>query len=92
MEYGGVSGNVTPVSGYNCAIDAPANFRRRSSAPRLAGSVKVPVTDALVPPMATSAWTGNGCLGSCMASMPPTLPSPWVVRPLNLPSTFQPKT
>lgn len=92
VEYGGVSGSVTPVSGYSCAIEPPDSFRRRSSAPRLAGSVKVPVMAALVPPIDTSACTGKGCFGSCSASMPPTLPSPLVGRFLNLPSTFQPKT
>ncbi|KAG1244292.1 hypothetical protein G6F65_021891 [Rhizopus arrhizus] len=79
-------GDQMPVGG------APDSCSRRSSAPRLAGSVKVPVTDALVPPIATSACTGKGCLASCKASIPPTLPSPLVASPLNLPSTFQPNT
>ncbi|MDT4863667.1 hypothetical protein FQZ97_983850 [compost metagenome] len=92
VEYGGVSGKVTPVSGYSWAIEAPDSFSRRSSAPRLTGSVKVPVTAARVPPIVTSACTGNGCLSSCRASMPPTLPSPLVARPLYLPATFQPNT
>ncbi|CFN23595.1 Uncharacterised protein [Bordetella pertussis] len=76
VEYGGVSGKVTPVRGYRLAIEAPASFRRRSSAPRLMGSVRVPATAIRVEPMATSACTGNGWRASRSASMPPTLPVP----------------
>ncbi|MNG06451.1 hypothetical protein D3C84_896920 [compost metagenome] len=76
VEYAGESGRVTPVNGYRLPRLAPESRSRRSRAPRLRGSVRVPASAIRVSVICMSACNGNGRLASCSASRPPILPLP----------------